>query len=117
MAEAKSSTKPRINYTHDAMIDLLLQEPSATQKELAEIFGYSPGWVQRIMSSDTFQARFAARKAQLVDPTIARSINERLRGVAVQSIDIVSKKLATEQSAILALEALGVATKGMSGSR
>lgn len=104
----KKGSLTRLTYTHDAMVDLILQEPTVTQQELAELFGYSTGWIQRVVASDAFQSRIAERKAQLIDPQITRSLNERLRAVTIQSIDIISNKLGAEQSAAFALEVLGM---------
>lgn len=104
----------RLSYTHDAMVDVILQEPTVTYEELAEIFGYSRGWVQRVCVSDSFQARIAQRKEQLLDPIISRSLNERMRGVAVKAIDLISEKLASpEAGAQYALDALGIASGAM----
>ena len=100
----------RITYTHEAMIDLILQEPSVTPQELAELFDRSKAWISRIVSSDSFKARLAERKGALVDPLITQSLHERLAGVAVHAIDIMSEKLETERSADYALSALNVAT-------
>lgn len=103
----------KISYTHDAMIDLIIQEPSVTMVELGELFGYSAGWVARVVASDAFKARLEERKAKLVDPHVAASLNERLQGVAIHAIELVGEKLASEKSASYAMEALGVATKAM----
>jgi len=106
----------RLKYTHEAMIDLILEEPGVRPQELAKLFNYSAGWINRVLASDSFQARLAERKAKLVDPHIAHTLNERMRGVAVQAISIISEKLDSEQNASYALEALGLATVGMSKS-
>ena len=107
----------RVNYTHDAMIDLLLQSPDARASELAEIFGYSEGWVCSIMLSDSFQARYAERKQALVSPLLTRSLNERLDSVAHRSLEVLEKKLQEAPSASLALETLGLAISGMGSAR
>lgn len=107
----------RITYTHDAMIDLIIQEPTVTYKELAELFGHSAAWIARIVGSDAFKARLAERKSELVDPAIARSLNDRLRGVTTKALDIISDKLdAPEAGAQYALEALGIATGAIARS-
>lgn len=107
----------RLNYTHDAMIDLIIAEPTVTPTELAQLFGYSAAWVSRILGSDSFQARLAERKAQLIDPVVAHSLNERLRGVTIQAVEIIKEKLESEESAAYAIEALGIATVGMTKHR
>lgn len=104
----------KLKYTHEAMIDLIIQDPTVTSGELAELFGFSSAWVARVLSSDSFQARLAERKSILVDPAISQTLNERLRTVAIKSLDVVSAKLdSTEQSADYAIEALGLAAKGL----
>ena len=103
----------RVAYSHEAMIDVILQDPTVTSQELAEVFGYSAGWVSRILSSDSFNARLAQRKSALVDPIISRSINNRLKTVAIRSMDVIEEKLAAEPSAQYALDALEFATQGL----
>ena len=114
MAQDASNTLKKLTYTHEAMIDLILQEPTVSYKELAEIFGFSEGWIARVVSSDAFAARLAERKAALIDPIIAKSLNERLRGVTVRAIDLIAEKLSSEEAgAAYALDALGIATSAM----
>lgn len=104
----------KLNYSHEAMVDLIIQEPTVTQSELATIFGYSEGWVSRVLNSDSFQARLADRKQQLVDPAIKATLDERLRGVAIKSISILDEKLSSaDAGAQMALDALGIATVAM----
>ena len=103
----------RMAYHHDAMVDLILQDPTVTSRELGEVFGLTPAWVSRVLASDSFQARLAQRKGALLDPIIARSLNDRLRTVAIRSMDIIEEKLAAEPSASYAMDALELATMGL----
>ncbi len=103
----------RVSYSHEAMIDLILQDPTVTSSELAEVFDYSQAWVSRILASDSFQARLAQRKSALIDPIIARSLNERLRGVGIRAMNIIEQKLDAEPSAQYAMDALEFATAGL----
>jgi hypothetical protein len=75
------------------MLDLLLAHPMISQNEIARYFGYSVPWVSRIMCSDAFQARLAERKSELVDPSIVASMEERLKTLAVVSMEVLMKKL------------------------
>ena len=105
----------RVKYSHDAMIDLMIAQPGIKQGEIAKHFGYTQAWVSRIMNSDAFLARLAQRKSDLVDPSIALTIDEKLRAVAAKSLDIVLEKLASPvvtfeqamEGANLASKALG----------
>ena len=103
----------KTSYTHEAMIDLIIQDPAVSSAELAEVFSYSPAWVSRILASDSFQARLAQRKSALVDPIISRSLNERFRSVVIRSMEVVEAKLIAEPSAQYAMEALELATSGL----
>lgn len=82
-----------LSYTHDAMIDYIIANPSVSGEQLAEKFGYGKAWISTIVNSDAFQSRLASRKSELVDPIITQSIENQLRGVLSESISVVSKKL------------------------
>lgn len=117
VTQKRSGKLVKVKYTHEAMIDLIIQEPTVTVQELAEIFEYSAGWVSRILASDSFQARLAQRKSDLIDPLVAQSLNERMRGVTIQSLEIIQKKLESEESASYAIEALGIAVPALAPRR
>lgn len=107
----------KLKYTHEAMVDVIIQDPTVTHKELGELFGFSAGWVQRVVASDAFQARLADRKGVLIDPHLSASLNERVKTVTIQSLTVLSEKLGAEEaSAAFAMEALGVATKALQGA-
>lgn len=103
----------RVKYSHDAMIDLIIAQPGVKQGEIAKHFGYTQAWVSRIMNSDAFLARLASRKADLVDPALALSIDERLRAVAAKSLDVVLEKLELVPTGEFALEAAAMASKAL----
>lgn len=104
----------RVKYSHDAMIDLMIAQPGIKQGEIAKHFGYTQAWVSRIVNSDAFLARLAQRKADLVDPAIALSIDERLRAVAAKSLDVVLEKLELPSVTFdQALEAANLASKSL----
>lgn len=103
----------RVRYTHDAMIDLIITQPQMSQNALAAHFGYTPAWVSRIINSDAFQARLAQRKADLVDPSILLTVDEKLRAIANKSLDIVLDKLATSANFDQGMAALELSTKAL----
>jgi len=103
----------KVRYSHDAMIDLIIAEPMISQNKLAEIFGYSVPWVSRVYGSDAFQARLAERKAELVDPAIVEMLESRMKGVMIQSLDIIADKLEATKNADLALKAFDSTSKAM----
>ena len=108
----------KVRYSHDAMIDMIVAEPWISQNQLAEKFGYTAPWVSLVMSSDAFKERLAARKAELVDPAIVATLDERFKAVVQRSLEVLSEKLSAPASVVpdqLALRAaeLGVKALGM----
>jgi hypothetical protein len=103
----------RVSYTHDAMIDLLIANPGIKQGEVAKHFGYTEAWVSRIVNSDAFRARMAARKADLVDPALVSTIDEKLSALASSSLNILLEKLEVTKSADLAVKVLEPTIKAL----
>jgi hypothetical protein len=112
-ASGQSYGVARVSYTHDAMIDAILMKPEISHAELGAMFGYSGGWVGRIIGSDAFQARLAERKVEIVNPEIKQSFEERIQGLAVQSLNILQEKLQATQSADLAIKSLQLSTTAL----
>jgi hypothetical protein len=103
----------RVKYSHDAMIDHLIQNPRVSQNAIAVYFGYSVGWVSRIINSDAFQARLAVRRTELVDPTILSSIDERLNTLANRSLELLHDKLELSSNADFALKVADLSVKAL----
>lgn len=103
----------RVRYTHDAMIDLIIANPAISQNDIAKHFGYTAPWVSRIMNSDAFLARLAARKTEVVDPSLVASVEEKLRALASKSLDVVLEKLTVSNSAEIGLKALEISSKAL----
>lgn len=111
----------KCGYSHQAMADLMLMHPHLTNDDLANIFGKSRGWVSMIKNSDSFQAFYARRRSEVVDPEITLTMRERAQGIAAQSMTILAEKLAKPADQVpdaFALRAFEVATKalGMGGN-
>lgn len=90
----------KLSYTHDAMIDLIIANPAISNNELAVSFGYTPAWCSMIKGSDAFRARLAARRAELVDPQITLSLEEKIRGVSERAVEVLAEKLTAPAVAI-----------------
>lgn len=103
----------KTRYSHEAMIDVILANPNITQNELAKTFEKSAPWICRIIGSDAFQGALAKRREELTDPFLVATIEERFRGLAMQSLDVIAEKLEKTQSADLALKALDIASKSL----
>lgn len=109
-AGAPKPTIAKINYSHDAMIDLIITNPGIHQNHLAEIFGYSASWISIVQSSDAFKARLEQRRAELVDPLLIQQVKNQFEGIVRRSLDILMQKLdqpaekVSDQTCLRALE-------------
>jgi hypothetical protein len=104
----------KLRYTHDAMIDVLIENPAVKQYELADMFGVTKEWVSMLMCSDAFQARLAVRKADVIDPELAASFKQRMEVLALRSMSVLMQKMenAEEVPAAVAIQSLSIAAKG-----
>ena len=91
--ESRDQAISKVSYTHDAMIDMIIQNPQISQSELAVMFGYTAPWISRIMASDAFQERLAQRRHEMVDPGIAQTLDEGFREVAQKSLQVLKTHL------------------------
>jgi len=106
----------KVRYSHEDCVGRILAEPGISQGELARIYGYSQTWMSIIINSDAFQARLAERRAELVDPVLQATINDRLRAVTVRSLEVLAEKLSKPADAIsdkLAIEAASFGARSM----
>lgn len=103
----------KVRYTHDAMIDLIVANPSVSQNELAQFFGYSATWVSIIVNSDAFKERLSERKTELVDPKIIAGIEARLEGLAQRSLDMLIDRLDRPGNGIKTMELVAIAKLGV----
>lgn len=103
----------KVRYTHDACIDEIMMNPSISQNELSQIFGYSAGWMSIVINSDAFQERLAQRKGELTDPKLRASINERLDAIARVSLEKLINRLDNPAAQIKTMELVAIAKLGV----
>lgn len=111
-----TARRPKMRYSHQAMADLIVENPAIKQNEIAIIFDRTPGWVSTIITSDAFQCLLASRKAELVDPEITLSHRERFGASLTRSLQVLQEKLARPAGDIpdnLVLRAIELGTKGL----
>lgn len=116
----------KIRYSHDAMIDVILAEPTIRQNDLAAMFDRTPGWVSQVINSDAFQARLEERRGEIVDPAITATLKERLSAVADASLQKLLERVAAPvqlvtddfmlQAAKFATTALGYGARAPTGA-
>jgi transcriptional regulator with XRE-family HTH domain len=95
-APARTVLRRGVNYSHDAMIDAIIQEPGITQNDLAKMFGYSVSWISQIVNSDAFQAKLASRASEIRDPLIVASMEEQFKGILARGLELTRTKLEAE---------------------
>ena len=83
----------KVSYTHEALIDTIVAHPDISQARLALMFGYTPGWISNLLASDLIQARIAERRKEMVDPVVAQTVEERVRGLMLRSMAVLQEKL------------------------
>jgi hypothetical protein len=83
----------KMKYSHEAMADLIIANPSIKQREIAQTFDMTEGWISQVINSDTFRAFFAKRKGDLVDPLVVASIEEQLDASMRTSLGILQAEL------------------------
>lgn len=112
----RASGPIKLRYSHQAMIDLIIANPGISQNEIAAQFGYSAPWVSQIILSDAFQAQLAARREELVDPTLVATIKQQFEGLVARSLEIMRRKLAREPENVpdqLVVQALKVSATAL----
>jgi hypothetical protein len=105
----------KVNYTHDSMIDLLISNPEISQGEIADHYGYTPGWVSRVIRSDAFRERLAVRKHEIVDPKILESVELQFEVLVKRSLEVLAEKMKPEAapSADLALKVADMGARAL----
>lgn len=97
-------------WYHDRIIDMILESPvPLSQNEIARQVGYSATWVSIMVNSDAFKHRLEERKAELIDPVLAASLNERLDGIAMRALDKIAERLDSPGPAVKTMELVAIA--------
>lgn len=109
----ESKVIAKVNYSHEAMIDLLVHNPMMSQREIARHFGYTEGWVSRILRSDAFREQVAKRRDELIDPIVLHSIEERLSALVSMSTEVLMENLEAKRSTDAAIKALEVGSRAL----
>lgn len=97
-AEAAGPPKlQKLNYTHEALVDLMVSHPELNQNQLASAFGYTAAWLSTIVCSDAFQARLAQKREEIIDPVLRLTVEERFKAMVNKSFEVLMEKLHAPQ--------------------
>lgn len=75
------------------LIDFIIGHPAASLWEMAEHYGYTVSWLSTIIATDAFQVALAKRREELVDPILRASLEEKFRGLALRSAEVLEDKM------------------------
>jgi hypothetical protein len=106
----------KVGYSHEAMADMILADPTISQDEIAARFGYTAPWISQIICSDAFKSLLARRRDKFVDPIVAASIKQQFEGLASRCLEVLrahTKGPAESVPPQLAMQALKVATTAL----
>jgi hypothetical protein len=85
---------------HEAVIDMWLVDPTLKQGEIAAALGKTQAWLSILVNSDAFRAKYAARKAELVDPYISEGAETRLRAVVSEAANELLERITLAPKAV-----------------
>ena len=77
-------------YSHDALIDLIIENPGWSHAQYSAHFGYAPAWLSQIIALDVFQMALDPRRHEINDPSIVATMEERLRSISLLSMNRLS---------------------------
>jgi hypothetical protein len=103
----------KCRYTHDAAIDEILMNPTISQNDLAKMFGFSAGWISVMMTSDAFKERLAERKAEIIDPILRATFEEKTKAAAHRSLDKLIERLDNPGTAVATKDLIAIAKLGI----
>jgi len=85
--------KGQLTYTHKAMMDLVLANPTMPIEDLAEYFGVTKAWAKKVTMSDAFQAVLDKRREEIINPVIVESVTEKIRGLTNNTLDMLNHRV------------------------
>lgn len=101
-------------YHPEAMVQLILQNPSWDKAKLAKHFGKPESWFSSVLASERFQQAIEPYRANLPDPSLTATMEERVKAMAIRSMDVLLVKMdSKEASDLLVLKAAELGIKGL----
>lgn len=103
--------KGQLTYTHKAMMDLILANPTMPMEDLAEHFGVTKAWAKKVTMSDAFQGLLDKRRDEIINPIISESVTEKIRGLTTNTLDTLNARV--ESGVVKTTELIEIARIGM----
>ena len=106
-----------LRYSPELMVDLIINNPDYSPKQLGEIFGKPQSWVAQVLASANFQSALDPRRAEVLNPEYAMTLEERFRGLTIRSLNILQEKMEAGKvlpdMTVLKIAELGIKALGM----
>lgn len=101
-------------YTHQAMIELMLEHPEYSHEQLARHFGRKQSWLTSVLASDSFQQALDPHRHLISDPSITATMQERFRALAIRTSNVLLDKLdKSDVSDLVVLKASELSIKAL----
>lgn len=108
---------PTFPFSIPTMVDLIIQNPSWSHKQLGEVFGRSASWVAQVLAMQAFQEALDPRRHEVLNPDYAMTLDERFRALTIRSLTVLQEKLengkALPDMTIIKTAELGIKALGM----
>jgi hypothetical protein len=111
LVKREGVVKGQLTYTHKAMMDLILANPTMPIEELADYFGVTKDWAKKVTMSDAFQAVLDKRREELINPIILESATEKIRGLTNNTLDKLNQRV--EAGVVKTTELIEIAKMGL----
>lgn len=106
----------KLRYRHEAIADMMLAHPMATQNEIAEMLGYTASWLSTVVNSDTFKAYFRERRSEW-NTELAETAHTRALEVGIKALDKTEEALEAGEIDPVTVFEKALKSAGMGGSR
>jgi hypothetical protein len=116
-SSAVISASAVLPFSLPLMVDLIVQNPSWSHKDLGQAFGKSASWVAQVLSMKSFQEVLDPRRHEVLNPEYAMTLEERFAALTIRSVTVLQEKLekgvALPDLTVLKVAELGVKALGM----
>lgn len=87
----------KLNWKHQQILDLLVENPDMKQKDVAKTTGMSQSWISTVMGTDLFRAEYARRRGLLVAAQ-NEIITDRLRDNVAKGVARMGRIVDNDES-------------------
>jgi hypothetical protein len=109
------------NYSHQRMVDLILERPDYSYAQLAAHFERPQSWLSSVLASEGFQQCLDPVRHQVADPRLSATLRERFQALAISTTNVLMNRMDNPdvgdfvlvKSSEIAIKALGMGQKGV----